>query len=179
MIKKELSQKRVDLLSDIYNALKDIELFSDLTQDELWDFCTIIEIHRYKEGKVIAKEGDTNSRLYVVNDGVIEISKHTTQGESYVISIIDTEVLGGTCFGEVSLIDDNPRTATITAKTNITVYSLSGSLFTNFCDNNTDIGYRIMKKLTHSVCKYLRSSNNNVLTLFNALVEEMERGIEN
>ena len=181
MIKKDgkkLTQKRIDDLSNIYRALKDILLFSDLSKDELWHFCSIVEIHHYKEGKVIAKEGDTNSRLYVVNDGVIQISKTTALGEPYVISLIDARNSKASSFGEVSLIDDHPRTASITAKSDLTVYSLSGSLFTKFCDKNTDIGYRIMKQLLHLTCKYLRSSNNNVITLFNALVEETQRGIE-
>jgi len=177
--KKKLTQKRIDDLGSIYSALKDIVLFSDLTQDELWDFCFIVEIHHYKEGKIIAKEGDINSRLYVINDGVIEISKTTALGETYVISLIDAKNSNAASFGEVSLVDDHPRTATIIAKSDLTVYSLSGNLFTKFCDKNTDIGYRIMKQLVHSTCKYLRSSNNNVITLFNALVEETQRGIGN
>lgn len=175
---KKLTQKRIDDLSSIYRALKDLFLFSDLNEDELWHFCSIVEIHHYKKGRIIAKEGDMNSRLYVVNDGVIEITKTTALGEPYVISLIDARNSKAASFGEVSLIDNHPRTATITAKSNLSVYSLSGALFTKFCDANTDIGYRIMKQLVHSTCKYLRSSNNNVLTLFNALVEEMQRGIE-
>ena len=175
---KNISQKNIDTLADVFNALLNVELFSDLTKEELMQFSTIVKKENVTAGKVIAKEGDKKSNLYILNEGIVEISKKTSLGEPYVISIRDSKKLGRAFFGEISLIYKAPRTATIIAKTDAVLYNITGPAFNKFCDDNPLIGYKIIKILIRDICKYLRNSNEQVLILFNALVEETKRGIE-
>jgi len=177
-LSKKISQKNIDVLSDIFNALLSVELFSELTREELMEFSTIVKREDVNAGKVITREGDKKSNLYIIDEGIVEISKKTSLGEPYVISIRDVKKTGRTFFGEVSLIYNTPRTATIIAKTDAVLYNISGHAFNKFCDDNQLVGYKIMKILIRDICKYLRSSNEQVLILFDALVEETKRGIE-
>ncbi len=176
---KKISPKKVDLLLEVFNVLTDINLFSELDREDLLHFAHIVRKQKVKKNGIIASEGDKKkSNYYILSEGIIEISKKTALGEPYVISIRDTETMGRTSFGEVSLIYKSERTATITAKTDVVLYTINGDVFSNFCDDNPLIGYKIMKILARDICKYLRSSNEQTLILFNALVEETKKSIE-
>lgn len=173
-----LSQKRIDLLTHAYNTLTKLTLFSELSSAELWEFCSVIEFEKYKNNELIASEGEVNSKLYIVSAGEVIVSKKTAMGEPYVINIIDSSPSGSTFLGEVSLVDEHVRTASIVASGAVELYSITGDVFNQFCDNHQEIGYKILKILVRSICRHLRRSNNDVLTLFNALVEETKRGVE-
>ncbi len=176
--KEKLTKKRLDALTDAYNALNKLTLFKDLTDEELWSFCSVVEFEKYRNKDVIAYEGDINSKLYIVTDGKVIVSKKTALGEPYVISIIDSSAKKEIFLGEVSLVDEHVRTATITALGDVSLYSITGDVFATFCDSNPQMGYKILKLLVRSICKHLRRANNDVITLFNALVEETKRSIE-
>ncbi len=176
---KNMSQKKIDLLMEVFDVLTDINLFSELDREDLLHFAHIVKKRKIKKNTIIASEGDKRkSNYYILSEGIIEISKKTALGEPYVISIRDTATMGRTSFGEVSLIYKSQRTATITAKIDSIVYVINGDTFSNFCDDNPLIGYKIMKILARDICKYLRSSNEQTLILFNALVEETKKSIE-
>ncbi len=173
-----LSQKRIDLLTHAYNTLTKLTLFSELSSAELWEFCSVVEFEKYKNKDLIASEGEVNSKLYIVSAGQVIVSKKTAMGEPYVINIIDSSPKGATFLGEVSLVDEHVRTASIVASGNVELYSVTGDVFNQFCDNHQEIGYKILKILVRSICRHLRRSNNDVLTLFNALVEETKRSVD-
>ncbi len=176
---RNMSQKKIDLLLEVFDVLTEVTLFSELDREDLMQFAHIVKKKKFKKNAIIASEGDKKkSNYYILSDGVVEISKKTALGEPYVISIRDTDTMGKTSFGEVSLIYKSKRTATITAKVDSIIYVISGSTFTKFCDDNPVIGYKSMKILATDICRYLRSSNEQTLILFNALVEETKKSIE-
>jgi CRP/FNR family transcriptional regulator, cyclic AMP receptor protein len=82
------------------------------------------EIQNFTDGEVIFEEGDTSSEMYVVRAGKIEISKHVA-GHSIRLAVLDR----GSFFGEMSLLEGLPRSATARAIGNVAVLVLRpGSL---------------------------------------------------
>jgi len=82
------------------------------------------EIQKFTDGEVIFAEGDTSTEMYVVRAGKVEISKHVG-GHSIGLAVLDR----GSFFGEMSLLEGLPRSATARAIGNVAVLVLrSGSL---------------------------------------------------
>ena len=82
------------------------------------------EIQNFTDGEIIFEEGDTTSEMYVVRAGKVEISKHVA-GHSIRLAVLDR----GSFFGEMSLLEGLPRSATARAIGNVAVLVLRpGSL---------------------------------------------------
>jgi CRP-like cAMP-binding protein len=76
-------------------------------------------------------------------------------------------------FGEVGLIDKDKRSATVVCKTDCEFYVLSRENFLALGARSPSIGLIITRELTKIVCQRLRKANNDIITLFDALVEEV------
>jgi CRP/FNR family transcriptional regulator, cyclic AMP receptor protein len=82
------------------------------------------EIQKFADGEIIFTEGDTSTEMYVVRSGKVEISKHVA-GHSIRLAVLDR----GSFFGEMSLLEGLPRSATARAIGNVAVLVLRpGSL---------------------------------------------------
>jgi CRP-like cAMP-binding protein len=78
-------------------------------------------------------------------------------------------------FGEIALLDPDERSATVRCKTNCDFYVLDRNQFIKYGNENPKIGLVITRELSRILCRRLRKSNNDIVTLFDALVEEVEK----
>jgi CRP-like cAMP-binding protein len=77
------------------------------------------------EGSAVFQEGDPGDRAYVVQDGQIEIVREGEAGEIMVLGVVEK----GGIFGEMALIDDQPRMATARAAVTTTVIAVPRDVF--------------------------------------------------
>jgi len=77
------------------------------------------------EGSAVFQEGDLGDRAYVVQDGAIEIVRRGDDGQEMVLGTIEK----GGIFGEMALIDDQPRMATARATVSTTVIAVPRDVF--------------------------------------------------
>lgn len=77
------------------------------------------------EGAAVFKEGDPGDRAYVVQEGVIEILRNDQNGIPVVLGTVEK----GGIFGEMALIDDQPRMATARAVVATTVITVPRNVF--------------------------------------------------
>jgi len=75
---------------------------------------------RYKAGEVIIHEGEYNRDLYILSEGILEVS---VRGEDK--KIVVSEIAAPEIFGEISFLNGSPRTATVSSKTDVEMYILS------------------------------------------------------
>src|SRR5712664_3195443 len=90
--------------------LANIPLFESLTQDDLNGLTIRLEEVVYAAGDIIFCQGDEGSSLLVIEDGAVEIAYGEGAGK-----VILTTLFNGQYFGELSLFDGAPRSATATA----------------------------------------------------------------
>jgi CRP-like cAMP-binding protein len=91
--------------------LREVGLFGALSDDVLEHLARTLHVHRFAPGDTIFREGDPAHEMYVVLDGEVEVVRKSRKGRDHRIAI-----LGPTdCFGEMSLIDVQPRSATVRA----------------------------------------------------------------
>tara|TARA_B100000029_G_scaffold177998_2_gene175371 strand:+ start:345 stop:2105 length:1761 start_codon:yes stop_codon:yes gene_type:complete len=104
-------------------------------------------------GDVLFKEGDLGDVAYVVESGVIEISRFT--GEEYVTL---RELKAGALFGELALIDNQPRSAIARAATDAVVREVGKEDFLKYLKSSPQAAFGIMQQLAESV----RSANETL-----------------
>lgn len=83
---------------------------------------------RYQAGEVIIQENDLGETAYVITQGQVEVSKEL-QGQKVHLAYLGS----GETFGEMSMIDEKPRSATVTAVTETVLSELRRDDFFNSC----------------------------------------------
>ena len=107
----------------------------------------------FTNGEYIFREGESAAYAYVIKSGTVEITKHSTAGEQVL-----AELAAPTIFGEMALIDGNPRSAGARANTDTVVTEVTADAFVKYLKQNPEAGVRIMKNISNN----LRTSNQLV-----------------
>ncbi|MDP6358218.1 MAG: cyclic nucleotide-binding domain-containing protein, partial [Planctomycetota bacterium] len=98
--------------------LKSVEIFSETSDEVLADVASILEEEEYVAGQNIFEEGDLGTCLYIVVRGSVRIHK----GEVAIATLKERQI-----FGELAAIDPEPRSASVTAEEETTLFRLSQS----------------------------------------------------
>jgi len=101
-------------------VLGQVPLFVALDDDAADALSRVLTNRDVVRGHVVFSEGDTGDRLFVVLDGKVKISRAAADGRENLLSVLGP----GEMFGELSLFDPGPRTATATAVTDSVLASL-------------------------------------------------------
>jgi CRP-like cAMP-binding protein len=116
--------------------LEKVDLFESLSEDEVKRLAAGLKKSTFPAGAEILTEGKGGLAFYVIGDGTVEYS-------------IGGERVGsggaGDYFGEVALIDETPRAATVTATTDVTVYGMTLWEFRSLVDENPDIASELRR----------------------------------
>ena len=158
----------------ILNKLKEVPFFSMFSSDVeiLKKIASMCGRTTFTKGKYIIKEGDLGDELFIVLKGDIEIIKKTLQNEQYVVTTLNSDQ-GGINVGEIALIDNDRRSASVLAKTDCECLVITRDDFIMFGDENPTAGLAITRAIARQLSINLRKSNTDVITLFSALVEEI------
>jgi CRP-like cAMP-binding protein len=93
------------------DVLRRVPLFSDLAEAELARFAEVLREREYPKNSVILFEDDPGDALYVVSTGQVKVVLIGEDGREVILSVLTD----GDFFGEMSLIDDEPRSAHVIA----------------------------------------------------------------
>ena len=129
-------------------ALKRAPLFADLSKEDLGELAKRTDDLDFTAGKVLCKEGESGGEFYVIMDGEAEVTRNgkpvATLGE-------------GEFFGEVSLVQDVPRNATVTASTPLRCFVLTRGRFLHLLDDQPGFDRKIM----HALAKRLAAVSDD------------------
>lgn len=103
------------------DVLRQAPLFSALDDDSIASLVSSLAETRLRRGEVLFHEGDSGDKLYVVLEGKVKLGRTSADGRENLLAILGP----GQMFGELSLFDPGPRSATVTAVTESTFASLS------------------------------------------------------
>lgn len=138
---------------DLRQVMKTVELFRGLDEQQLQQLATISQKEVYPSGATICSQGDPGDRMYIVAQGQVEIVVRDSKGHTYSAVYLGE----GQLVGEMSLIDQGSRSASVVAVNDDTmVYSISGDAFTKLCQTDTAIGYIMMRNLALDLSFKLR-----------------------
>ncbi|MBN1311570.1 MAG: cyclic nucleotide-binding domain-containing protein [Anaerolineae bacterium] len=142
-------------MDDLIKLLRSVELFAGLNDEQLKKVATIFKEHSYKKGEIVFSQGDKGDHLYLVQEGFVEVIAGEGQGQAGGRTLVN---LGpGQSVGEMALVDQGPRSATVRAVGDKTVIgAVSRAAFEQLCENDTAIGYRVMRNIAIDISFKLR-----------------------
>lgn len=96
-------------------------VFKNLNEQEFSRVCSVTREFTLAAGEKIFKEGDPGNGMYILKSGLVQISVVFNQSDQIVL----TRLKPGDLFGEMAMLDENPRSATATTETETIVYFIS------------------------------------------------------
>jgi len=126
-----MDESRIDLL-------RNVPLFSGLDKRDLRDVASTMKERRFASGHVLAQEGQSGVGFFVIEEGEAKVEV----GGAEVARIGP-----GGYFGEIALIADSPRTATVTAETPLVTLGLTSWEFRPIVESNASIAWKLLEAL--------------------------------
>jgi len=123
--------------------LKSVPLFASLTPEQMHSLSAMIMRRDASRGSAVMHEGDAGDCLYVVLSGRLKVMVGEADGKETILSIIGP----GEFFGEMSLIDDNPRSASVVAIEPCEMLALTRRDFRKCLVENTLLAMAVMRVL--------------------------------
>ena len=138
--------------------LRNLDLFKQLKEEELERLASRLNLLSLPVGLII-KDNDAADGLYIIKVGMAKVTKSSadTAGVEAVLAILRP----GNSFGELSLIDGQPRSANVSAMTPLSAYFLPRDVFLSTLRENPDLAMGLLQALTGMV----RSANQWVSQL--------------
>jgi CRP/FNR family transcriptional regulator, cyclic AMP receptor protein len=131
------------------DALGACPFFQGLSRNELLEIAKVTEDLEVDAGKVLTREGQSGSEFFVIVDGDVSVTKDDQE----------IRTLGpGDFFGEIALLEDTPRTATVTAKTPLRFFVLTRQAFRSMLAHQPELEKKVLTALEERV----RATSENI-----------------
>lgn len=143
---------------NIRNILRKIPIFEGLSRKELAAVERILNHREYKNGEKIFHHGDPAGGMYIIIKGKVQVVFEPTQQ-------VIAELYDGDFFGELALIDESPRSATVITKMDSRVLGFFQSDLLDLIDRSPKLGVKIAMRLLTVIGARLNKSNEQVQAL--------------
>jgi len=118
------------------DQLKEIDLFSGLDRRDLQSLANSFKEVKFSAGEEIVGEDKGGVGFFIIEDGVASVS---VRGDERA------QLKAGDHFGEIALIDEGARTATVTAATDVHCYGLTSWAFRPLVEHNPSIAWKLLR----------------------------------
>jgi CRP-like cAMP-binding protein len=139
-------------------TLKDLSLFKDLNAEELADIAPLFFEKAYGKNSTLFVEGMTGEILYVIKKGAVQILKKTGINQETVLATLKE----GEFLGEMSLIDNRPRTATARVSEESLLLVMTKKAFNSLLEKYPDISLKVLLVFLRIANDRLRKANESI-----------------
>lgn len=137
--------------------LAKVPLFSGLSQRQLGKLLVKLFERNYEAGETVFLQGDAGKALFIVLSGKVSIFRDNNETEEHLATLT-----AGGYFGELALIDDQPRFATARADEPTGLLMLYKTDFDDLIDGHKAIAIKVMSNLLHTLVGYVRNAQSHV-----------------
>lgn len=139
--------------------LHKVEMFAGLNNTELAQVAGMCQAVRVDAERTVFKEGDAGNELYIIHEGHVRVLINTRRPDGSIGQSTINVLYSGQSFGELILLDNSHRSATIITMVPTTLIMIHHSHFLELCETNPRIGYRVISNIARDLTYKLRSSN--------------------
>jgi CRP-like cAMP-binding protein len=142
--------------------LKRVALFEGMTSAQLRKLGSVLVPVTFPIGAHIFEEGDAGTSMFIIADGKVRISKIVPGIGEEALAILER----GQYFGEMSLIEDGPRSAHAIAHTSCELYELSREKLDQVMFTDKELAYVLLWTFVRTLSSRLRETNDKIRAFF-------------
>lgn len=140
---------------EVRQILRTVPLFDGLKGREIAAIERILHQRIYEPGEVIFRQGEPGVGMYIIERGDVDVVYEETNQ-------VLAELSDGEFFGELALVDESPRIATVIAKSRSQILGFFQSDLLALIDRNPRLGIKIVMRLVSVVGERLKNSNEQL-----------------
>ena len=150
-------------------SLRAIPIFRDATEQDLESLALHLIERRFPKNAIIVDEGLAGDYMYVIRSGRVKVTKASGDGREKIMNLLSV----GDFFGEMSLLDDEPRSASVTTLEPTLLLALSRRDFMELLNNSSSLALCVIQELT----RRLRDTDEQASSMSFQKVQERTRGL--
>ena len=150
--------KQGKIQEPISDFLLNTPLFDGLKTNEIKNIAKHLSSIELSKDEILVKEGEKGNCVCFVVEGTLDVIKQSLTGESVIITALHR----GRSIGEMSIIDDFPRSATVKARTQVKLVILTREGFDLLLEENPQVGIKILKKISRLLSLNLRKTSSRL-----------------
>lgn len=144
--------------NDICGLLKGVDLFSELTEEQLGLLANLVVVQDFNRDETVVLEGDCSMKaLYLIASGTVQVYMTGVDGRETILSFLER----GDFFGEMSLIDGEPRSASVRTVTDAQLMIIHRDPFLTLIRQTPEIAMSLLSEMS----KRLRKANKQIGSL--------------
>jgi CRP/FNR family transcriptional regulator/CRP/FNR family cyclic AMP-dependent transcriptional regulator len=142
----------------VLELLKGVELFSELSDDQLKLLANLVEVQNFNRDETVVLEGDDSVQaLYLIASGSVQVYMTGVDGRETILSFLER----GDFFGEMSLIDGEPRSASVRTVTDSQMLIIYREGFLSLIKQYPELAMSLLSEMS----KRLRKANKQIGSL--------------
>ena len=131
-------------MSDAIEALRPVELFQHLNEEQLALLAEHSREVQFRKNAILMTEGDAGESMYVILSGLVKVYVSDEDGKELVLY----EQGAGAVIGDIALLDDEPRSASVSTLDKTTALMIGKSSFIECLKQSPEMGLGIIRSLT-------------------------------
>ena len=143
-----------NMQQELHKIVNQIPIFDELNPDELGYIVNFLDLIDLPKDEFLFNEGDKGEHMCFVCEGSLAVVKASFTG----VDIVIAEIRKNNTIGEMALIDNYTRSATVKALLDTTLVKMTKESYNRILDNNPNIGIKILKKIAKNLSQNLRKT---------------------
>lgn len=144
--------------NNVVGLLKGVELFSELNEDQLVMLANLVVVQNFNRDETVVLEGDSSMQaLYLIASGSVQVYMTGIDGRETILSFLER----GDFFGEMSLIDGEPRSASVRTVSDAQMMIIHRESFLQLIRQTPEIAMALLSEMS----KRLRKANKQIGSL--------------
>lgn len=162
------------------SVLGNLPIFNGLNENDLQIFAPVIQSVSFRAGEDVIREGENGHSLFIIRKGSVEVLKNGGSGDEVSIGILPE----GTFFGELSLFDDHPRSATVRTIEDTDFFKITRKDLVHCLDNHVELANILLRNTIVEIFARFRRVTSNFtfsqhhLRSKNILLKEVDRDMQ-
>ena len=154
---------------DVLESLRAIPLFRRVSEGDLEDLATHLIARRFPKNATVVEEGLTGDYMYVIQEGRAKVTKASEDGREKIMNFLEV----GAFFGDMALLGDEGRSASVKTLEESLLLALSRRDFNDLLRQSPDLALAVIEELANR----LRETNEQARSLSFQGVEERTRNL--